>query len=1057
MKFTHLHVHSHYSLLDGLAKIDDLINKAKELNMDSLALTDHGVLYGAIEFYKKAKKAGIKPIIGAELYIAPEGRHFKRSNIDKKRWHLVVLVKDKTGYKNLIQLITKAHLEGFYYKPRVDKEILREHSNGLIAMSACFQGEVPKAILASDIKKAEKVALEYQDIFGKGNFYLELMPHYNFKEQKIVNKGLKEISKKTGIPLVATNDVHYINPDDAEAQEVLMCIQTSNTMEDENRLTMDDDFSMKSQEEMIESFKDIPEAIKNTQKIVKECNLEIKLGKIELPYFDLPKEKTTDGYLKKLCLEGLKKRYKKTTSEIKKRLDYEFEVIKKTGFASYFLIVQDFVNWAKNQDIVVGPGRGSVGGSLVSYLLNITNIDPLKYNLLFERFLNPERISMPDIDLDFADIRRDEVINYVSQKYGEDHVAQIITFGTMAARAVIRDVGRALNYTYTFCDQLAKTIPFMWSLEEALQKVLELKESYETDEQTRRLIDLAKKLEGVARHVSTHACGVVITKNKIDNYTPRQRASRDDETIVTQYEMHAIEDLGLLKVDFLGLKNLTTIENTIKLIKKLRNKEIDIDSIPLNDKKVFELFQKANTTGVFQLESSGMKRYLQQLKPTEFEDIIAMVALFRPGPMEFIPEFIARKHGQKEITYIHPKLEPILKNTHGVIVYQEQVIQIAKDLAGLSSSEADVLRKAVGKKIKKLLDEQAEKMIKGMVKNKIDKRTAQRIWEFFEPFARYGFNRSHATCYALIGYQTAYLKVHYTPEFMTALMNSEQNDIDRIAVLVNEARKEGIEVLPPDINESFDNFTLVADNNIRFGLTAIKNVGHNIVEAIVEERKKNGKYSSIDDFLNRIESKDFNKKSLESLIKAGAFDSLGERGQLLANLEKMLDYSREIQKAKSNGQTNLFDSMSSQSSDLFTLKTKDGLEFQESEKVIWEKELLGIYVSEHPLDKHQSFLEKNAIKINALNLRQTGKKVKIVGIINTIKKFITKTGKPMLFVELEDLTGKIEALVFPTVFGQDPTVWQEGKIVILSGRLSDKDDQLKILCNEAEELKDYED
>jgi len=1059
MKFTHLHVHSHYSLLDGLAKIDQLVERAKELDMDSLALTDHGVLYGAIEFYKKAKEAGIKPIIGAELYIAPEGRHFKRPNIDKKRWHIVILAKNKAGYLNLIQLITRSHLEGFYYKPRVDKELLREHAKGLIAMSACLHGEVSRAISAGDIKKAEKVALEYQDIFGKGNFYLELMPHYNFEEQVKANKALKEISKKTNIPLVATNDVHYINPDDAEAQEVLMCIQTNHTIGDPDRLTMDDNFSLKSQEEMIKSFKDVPEAIKNTQKIAEQCNLEIKLDKIELPHFPLPKGKTADGYLKKLCLDGLKKRYKKVSQEIKKRLDYEIGVIEKTGFAPYFLIVQDFVNWAKNQGIVVGPGRGSAGGSLVAYLLNITNIDPLKYNLLFERFLNPERISMPDIDLDFADTRRDEVIDYVASKYGQDNVAQIITFGTMAARAVIRDVGRALDYTYTFCDQLAKMIPLSWTLGEALQKVPELKESYETDEQTRRLIDLAKKLEGVARHSSTHACGVVITKNKIDNYTPRQRTSRDDEIIVTQYEMHAIEDLGLLKIDFLGLKNLTIIENTINLVKKLRNKEINLDKIPLNDKKVFELFQKANTTGVFQLESSGMKRYLKQLKPTEFEDIIAMVSLFRPGPMEIIPEFIARKHGKKEITYIHPKLEPILKNTYGVIVYQEQVIQIAKDLAGLSSSEADVLRKAVGKKIKKLLDEQSEKMIQGMVKNKIEKRTAQRIWEFFEPFARYGFNRSHATCYAMIGYQTAYLKAHYTPEFMTALMNAEQNDIEEIAKLVSEAKKEEIDVLPPDINESFEGFTLVGPS-IRFGLAAIKNVGHNVVEAIVEERKKNGPYKSIDDFLNRSvsdgESKDLNKKSLESLIKTGAFDGIGERGQLLANLEGMLNYSREIKKTKSNGQTNLFDSLSSESSNLFVLKTKEDSGYRESDRVIWEKELLGIYVSEHPLDRHKSFLEENTniSTIKSLGQSRTGKRVQVAGIINTIKKFITKTNKPMLFVELEDLTGKIETLVFPTVLDQDPVVWQEGKIIILSGRLSDKDDQLKILCNKAEELID---
>ena len=1052
MKFTHLHVHSHYSLLDGLAKIDQLIERAKALNMDSLALTDHGAIYGAIEFYKKAEKAGIKPIIGAELYIAPENRFLKRPNIDRERWHIVVLAKNKTGYQNLIYLITKSHLEGFYYRPRVDKELLKQHADGLIAMSACLRGEIPQTILAGDIKKAEAKVKEYQNIFGSDNFYLELMPHAHLKEQKIVNQYLKEISKKTGAPLVATNDIHYLYPEDAEAQEILMCIQTNNTIDDKNRMRMEDDFSMRSPEQMIELFKDVPEAIENTQKIVKECNLKIELGKIELPEFLLPEGKTADKYLKELSLAGLKKRYEKVVPEIRGRLNYELEVIEKTGFASYFLIVQDFVNWAKNQDIVVGPGRGSVGGSLVSYLLNITNIDPLKYDLLFERFLNSDRISMPDIDLDFADTRRDEVINYVAQKYGREHVAQIITFGTMAARAVVRDVGRALGYAYTFCDQLAKMIPFQFSLEEALEKVPELIESYKTDAQTKRLIDLAKKLEGVARHSSTHACGIVISKNKIDNYTPRQRASQDDETIVTQYEMHAIEDLGLLKMDFLGLKNLTIIENAINLIKKTRNKEIDIDKIPLDDKKTFELFQRADTTGVFQLESSGMKRYLQQLKPTKFEDIVAMVALFRPGPMNLLPEFIDRKHGRKNITYIHPKLAPILKSTYGIAVYQEQLMRIARDLAGFSLSEADILRKAVGKKIKKLLDEQSEKMIEGMIKNKIDRRTAERIWEFVEPFARYGFNKSHATCYALIGYQTAYLKAHYTPEFMVSLMNAEQNDIDQIAKLVEEARKEGIKVLPPDINESFNNFTLLQDNNIRFGLTAIKNVGYNVVEALVEERKKNGPYASIGDFLGRVQSKDLNKKSLESMIKAGAFDGLGERGQLLANLEEMLNYSREIQKTKTNGQKNLFDSISSGSFNLFALRIKETASIGPNERVSWEKELLGIYISEHPLYRHQAFLEKHVLAIRNLSHAQTGKRVKIAGIINKIKKFITKTGKPMLFVELEDLTGKIEALVFPSVLEQNPTVWQEGKILTLRGKLSDRDEQLKILCDEAEEL-----
>ena len=1053
MKFTHLHVHSHYSLLDGLPKIDELIQRAKELNMDSLAITDHGVLYGAIEFYKKAKEAGIKPIIGAELYIAPAGRHFKRPNIDKKRWHIIVLAKNKTGYQNLIQLITKSHLEGFYYKPRVDKELLRQYSDGLIASSACLSGEIPKTILAGNIKKAEEIALEYQDIFGPGNFYLELLPHYKLEGQKKVNNALIKISKKTSIPLVATNDTHYLMPEDAEAQEILMCIQTNHTIEDKDRLTMNDDFSLKSQEEMINSFKDQPEAIKNTQRIADQCNLEIKLGKVELPYFPLPKRKTADSYLRELCLDGLKKRQKKPNQEIKKRLNYELGVIKETGFASYFLIVQDFVNWSKSKKIVVGPGRGSVGGSLVAYLLNITNVDPLKYDLLFERFLNPERINMPDIDLDFADTRRDEVIDYVAQKYGRDHVSQIITFGTMAARGAVRDVGRALGYTYSFCDQLAKSIPFSWTLEESLRKVPELKKSYETDSQTKRLIDLAKKLEGVARHSSTHACGVVITKNKIDNYMPRQKSSQDDEVIVGQYEMHAIEDLGLLKIDLLGLKNLTIIENTIKLIKKHRNKKIKIEDIPLNDKKTFELFQKANTTGVFQLESSGMKRYLQLLKPTKFDDIVAMVALFRPGPMSLIPEFIARKQGKKEIKYIHPKLKPILKNTYGIAIYQEQLMQIVRDLAGFSLVEADILRKAIGKKIKKLLNKQSKKMIQGMTKNKIDKRTAVRIWEFIEPFARYGFNKSHATCYALIGYQTAYLKTHYLPEFMTALLNSEQDDIDRIAILVSEAKKEGIKLLPPDINESFEDFALVTDNNIRFGLAAVKNVGRNVVKAIVEEREKKGSYKSITDFLNRVKSRDFNKKSLESLIKVGAFDQLGKRVQLLSNLEKMLGYSREIFKAKDNGQTSLFDSASSNFSNSLSLKAKKNSDLRKDEKLFWEKELLGIYVSEHPLSKYQSFLEKNTTNIKTLDSDQIGKRVRIAGIINRIKKFITKVGKPMLFVEIEDLTGKIEILVFPSVLEQNPVIWHEGKTIVLKGKLSNRDEQLKLLCNEAEELK----
>ena len=1069
-EFTHLHVHSHYSLLDGLAKIDELIEKAKELGMDSLALTDHGVMYGAIEFYRKAMAAGIKPIIGVEIYFTPGSRFDKTAGKSDIRYHMILLAKNKLGYQNLIKLVTKSHLEGFYYRPRTDKELLEKYSKGLILLTSCVQGEIPNAILADDWAKAKKTALEFKKLFGKDNVYLELMDHPSDINQVKVNKGLIKLAKKVKLPLVATNDVHYLNKEDDDVHDVLLCIQTARTVGEKERMTMKgEDFSLKSPQQMIKAFKNVPEAITNTQKIADACNLKIELGKIELPHFELPQGETADDYLKKLCEQGIIKRFpetlfngkeesKKYIAELKKRLKYELAAIKKTGFASYFLIVQDVVNWAKEQGIVVGPGRGSAAGSLVSYLLNITNVEPLKYKLLFERFINPERISMPDIDLDFADTRRDEVINYVVQKYGEDHVAQIITFGTMAARAAIRDTGRALGYAYTFCDQIAKMIPFGFSLKESLEKVPELSRTYDSDDQVKTLIDIAKKLEGVARHASTHAAGIVITKENINNLVPRQRPTQDDKTIVTQYEMHSIEALGLLKMDFLGLKNLTIIENAINLIDKTRNKKINIDKIPLDDKNAFKLFRKADTVGVFQLESSGMRRYLQKLKPNDLEDIIAMVALYRPGPISLIPEFIARKHGKKEIKYIHPKLKPILENTYGVAVYQEQVMQIAKDLASFTSSEADVLRKAVGKKIRKLLNQQTEKMIQGMMKNGIKKEIAQKIWDFIEPFAQYGFNRAHATSYALIAYQTAYLKSNFPEEFITALMQADQKDLDRINILVEEAKKQGIKVLAPDINESFDNFTLIPPESIRFGLAAIKNVGHNVVRVIVEERKKNGEYKSMADFLSRVSSSDqssvINKKSLENLIKAGAFDNIAPRKELLEDLENLLSFARESQKAKQQGQESLFGSETPLNNNHLLFSTNhSNKKTLQSDEIQWEKELLGMYISDHPLNSHQHLLKDKVILIKDLNKEKIDKQVKIAGIINKITKFITKSGKPMLFVELEDLTGKIETLVFAGVLEKDPVVWQEGKIIMLTGRLSDKDDQLKILCNEAEELK----
>ena len=1060
-RFTHLHVHSHYSLLDGLSKIDELLDYTKELGMDAIALTDHGVLYGAVEFYKKAKEKGIKPIIGVEVYMAYESMNERRPNIDDKRYHFILLAKNEEGYKNLVKLVTKAHLEGFYYKPRIDEKLLAKHAKGLIALSACIQGKIPRLILSKKIEEAEKLALYYQDLFGKDSFYLELQHHPNLPKQDTVNQGLKALSKKLNIPLVATNDTHYLKPEDAEAQDVLMLINTGANLNDPERLTLQgDNFSLKSPKEMEEAFKDVPEALGNTQKIADLCNWELELGKTKLPHFEVPNGKAPEVYLEELCLQGLEKRLGvKPLDEAKERLAYELSVIKQTGFASYFLIVQDFVNWAKQNRIVVGPGRGSVGGSLVAYVLNITNVDPIKHDLLFERFLNPSRLSLPDIDLDFTDRRRDEVIEYVAQKYGRDRVAQIITFGTMAARAVIRDVGRALGYPYAYCDQLAKMIPFGSTLRETLKEVHEFKEMYETDNQAKRLIDLAQKLEGVVRHASTHACGVVISADPLDEHVPLQHPTQDDKTIVTQYEMHAIEDLGLLKMDFLGLKNLTIIEDTLARIYVIRREKVDIENIPFDNQKTYRLFQQANTTSIFQLESEGMKRYLKELKPTEFEDIVAMVALYRPGPIQFIPDYIARKHGKKTITYLHPKLKPILEKTQGICIYQEQLMQIARDLAGFTLAEADVLRKAIGKKIKTLLDSQHEKFVKGAIENGIAQDAAQKIWEWILPFARYGFNRSHSAAYAMIAYQTAYLKANYPVEFMASALTSEKTDVERIAVLIGECKKMEIEVLPPNINESLKNFTVVPDENkIRFGLLAIKNVGEHIVDTIVAERKAGGPFQSMGNFISRVGAQDLNKKSLESLIKTGAFDEFAERNQLLHNMERLLEWARETKKSKASGQQGLFDK-----SDIFTneISLLPASPVSNRELLNWEKELLGLYVTSHPLEDYRKIFEKNTVplaRIGSGTLESydyiTGKfkKIRVGVIISDIRKIITKTGKPMLFLKVEDLTDKIEVVTFPTVLEKNPTAFQKNKIVFISGRLDNRNGETKLIAEEIEEV-----
>ncbi|MCD6402386.1 DNA polymerase III subunit alpha, partial [bacterium] len=874
------------------------------------------------------------------------------------------------------------------------------------------------------------------------------------KDQIIVNKTLISLAKKFGIPLIATNDVHYLKREDSEAQDILMLINTGADPNDPERLTLkEDDFSMRSPEQMIEDFKEIPEAIENTQKVAKMCNFEFHLGETKLPYFEVPNGKSPDEYLRELCFEGLKKRYGSfIKKETIKRLEYELSVIKKMGFASYFLIVQDFVSWAKEKRIVVGPGRGSAAGSLVSYVLGITNVDPLKYNLMFERFLNPSRISLPDIDLDFTDRRRDEVIEYIAQKYGRDKVAQIITFGTMAARAVVRDVGRALGLSYGFCDKIAKLIPFGFSLNEALDKIDELRQLYETDDKVKQLIDFAKKLEGRARHVSTHACGIVISKEPLENIVPLQHPTQNDSAIVTQYEMHAIEDLGLLKMDLLGLKNLTIIEDTLSRIYAIRQKEVDIENLPLDDKKTYKLLQEGKTIGIFQLESTGMRKYLMQLKPTNFEDIIAMIALYRPGPMNLIPEYIQRKHKKKRIEYLHPKLKPVLESTYGVMIFQEQLMEIAQKIAGFTLSEADILRKAVGKKIKSLLVSQKEKFISGAIKNGFSKEIALRIWNWILPFARYGFNRSHSACYATIAYQTAYLKAHYPVEFMAALLTSE-GDVERIGFLIEECKKMQIEVLPPDINESFRNFSVIPKTRkIRFGLLVIKNVGKNLVEEIISERKRGGPFKGIDDFVFRMNPQVLNKKSLESLIKAGVFDKFAERNQLLYNLEKLLEVSREHQRINSTGQKSLFGKKGFNAE----IKLDPAPPATKREKLNWEKELLGLYVSSHPLEEVKEIIERKTLKISELtrfNFQFTNQRIRIGGIISKIKRIITKNGKPMLFMDLEDLTDKIEVIVFPGVLEKNSlNAFKENKIVLISGKVDLRDNVPKLICEDIEEI-----
>ncbi|PIT97982.1 MAG: DNA polymerase III subunit alpha [Candidatus Andersenbacteria bacterium CG10_big_fil_rev_8_21_14_0_10_54_11] len=1073
-EFTHLHVHSHYSLLDGLGKLPPLLARAKELGMDSLALTDHGAMYGAIEFVQAAYAAGIKPIVGVEAYLAPRGRHNRSARTEASARHLTLLAQNTAGYKNLIKLTTTAHLEGYYYKPRIDYNVLQEHSDGLIVLSGCLNSDIAKAIVERRAADAERLIEWHLMVFGRERFFLEVQAHPNLKEQQTVNEALIGFANRYRLGLAATADSHYIHPEDAEAQDVLICVQTGKTVQEKDRLCMlGEDFSLKSPAEMKELWREHPAAIENTQKIAEMCSLELEFGVNRLPRYPLPRKGpaaeqhgkpqleeryTADEYLRELCERAVPKKYPaEQRAAAQERLDYELAVITKTGFASYFLIVQDFVNEAKRRGILVGPGRGSAAGSIVSYLTNITGLDPLAYNLLFERFLNPERVSMPDIDLDFADDRRDEIIDYVRSKYSPEHVAQIITFGTMAARAAVRDAGRALGLPYSFCDTVAKAIPMLTSFAQALESG-ELKELYDADPQVRRLVDTARRLEGVCRHASVHAAGVVITDEPLTEYVPLQLSATDKgrgEHIVTQYAMNHVEALGLLKMDFLGLKNLTIIQNAIARIAVRHEVPIDLERLPLDDAATYRLLQEGKTTGVFQLESAGMKRYLKELQPTEFEDIISMVALYRPGPMDSIPNFIAAKHGRKRITYLHPTLKPILEKTYGVIVTQDQVLQIAREFSGFSYAEADILRKAVGKKIKKLLDEQREKFIIGAVQNKkVDRSTATKVWDFIEPFARYGFNRAHAACYAMVAYQTAYLKSNYPAEFMAALLTSDEGNTDRQAVEVAEALTMDIPVLPPDLQESEEEFTVVDGDDdrpaIRFGLAAIKNVGAGVVQALIAERDSGGKFTDVYDVFRRVNSRDFNRKSVESLARAGAFDSLAERNFVLQHAERLLEFNRSLHRQTDVGQQGLFGTASQAALPPPRLVLVEVPPVGRDDRLAWEKELLGLYLSEHPLSDVAQDLARVATPLADLTpLRGSGRSVVIGGVVAQVKKIITRAHTPMLFVRLEDMAGSVEVLVFPSLLSSTEDVWKDGAMVLLEGKVSDKDDEVKVLADAA--------
>lgn len=1054
IKFVHLHTHSHYSLLDGLSKVGEMVKTAKAHGMTAIGLTDHGNMYGAIEFYKTCKKEGIKPIIGFEAYVTPNSRHEKRAGIDNKRFHLTLLAKNNKGYKNLIKLVTLSNLEGYYYKPRIDKELLRKYSEGIICLSGCFGGEFSRAIRAGDMEEAERVALEHQEIFCKENYFLEIMHHPGVEGIEKVRAEIIRLGKKLDIPLVATQDSHYLHKEDHRAHETLLAVQTNSDLNNNDRFSMgSDDYSFIDTEKAFEYFKDTPEAVTNTAKIADMCNIEIELGNWVFPNLEIPKGVTYDAELKKVSYAGIEKRGLKETKDVVDRIEYELDIIKTKGYSPYFLVVADLIKFARENEILTNI-RGSVAGSITTYLLGITNVNPLEYKLPFERFLNPERPSAPDIDMDFADNRRDEVIQYARDKYGDDKVAQIGTFGTMMAKGSVRDVARALGHPYAIGDRISGMIPlgaqgFPMTIARAIDEVPELEQAYKKESDTKEIIDLAKRMEGCVRHISVHAAGVVISPTELSDFTPIQLDPRGGK-IITQYDMYVIEDVGLLKFDFLGIRNLSILGDAVRLVKKFHNIDIDMDNIDLKNKKTFEMLARGETMGLFQLNGSGMTRYLKELRPTSIHDINAMVALYRPGPMESIPQYIERKHNPKLVEYLDPRMKDILDQSYGVITYQDDVMLIAIHLAGYSWLEADKLRKAMGKKIPAVMQEQKVKLLDGLVEKGMSPKKADKLWKLIEPFAAYGFNKAHAASYGRVAYQTSYMKANYPTEYMTAVLTAESGDTDKIAEIITECKRMEIPVLPPDVNESFGGFTVIkagttkGQDEIRFGLYTIKNLGADISNAIIEEREENGKFESFTDFLERITHKNLNKKSLEALVKSGAMDMLGERGQMLANTEDALAYNKEQQTGAKN-QTSLFGSMSDQSS-VPVLRLKESAPVEKNERLAWEKELLGLYISGHPLDEHKIKLEESGTSIKKVREKTEGAVVIAAGIVEDIREITTKKGERMAFVRLADYNESIEMVVFPSVyFSYKELLEKTDTCVKVKGKISERNREKSVI------------